>query len=481
MKICRTCKRQFVDLQDICPLDDSELQATSGKPPQGLGRVLGSYRLICLLGEGGMGSIYIGAHTRLNRHVAIKLLRPELRNKKENIARFFEEARTINKIKHPNIVESIDLVEDVVDGAYCVLELLRGPDLRSRLAAGALSVDSTIHIGAQIGDALAAVHALDIVHRDLKPDNLILINRGGRDDFVKLIDFGVAQISEERATGIPYGTAAYMAPEQGAGERVDGRADVYSLGVLLFQMATGQHPFPSSSDNEYLLRHADDIPPRPSKLAPNLPRALESLILRCLAKSPSERFASAAAVSVALRAIDVNARARGKTWKWVLGGVLFAGSAATTAVLVPRYLAADAPANAAPQPARAPVAPPVAAQPPSAVASPQAPAAVTVSIASTPPGAKVYRVGESVPLGTTPLTTPVPAEHVWQLRFELAGFQPLDRELDVSKAHELAVDLVRIPVATPATKISPSTISPPKLEPKKPKVQREGVMDPFAQ
>src|SRR5213075_1304031 len=137
MRTCPACHREYIDTQGACPLDQQALGiASSGKTPAGVGRVIGQYRLVCLLGEGGMGNIYIGAHTRLNRYAAIKLLKPELQHRKDAIARFFEEARTVNKIKHPNIVESIDLVEDVVDGAYCVLELLHGPSLKRKLLDG---------------------------------------------------------------------------------------------------------------------------------------------------------------------------------------------------------------------------------------------------------------------------------------------------------------------------------------------------------
>ena len=147
------------------------------------------------------------------------------------------------------------------------------------------------------------MHALGIVHRDLKPENLIL--RAARQ--VKLIDFGIAQIGQQGG-GTSLGTAAYMAPEQAAGRPVDGRADVYALGVLLFEMIAGRHPFPSKTDGEYLLRHADETPPRPGKLAPRCPPALETAILRCLEKQPEDRYPDAATVAKVLRAIDPNAR-----------------------------------------------------------------------------------------------------------------------------------------------------------------------------
>ena len=225
MKSCPSCRRKFVDTQETCPLDNARLQPAAGALPAGVGREMGTYQLVCLLGEGGMGNIYIARHMTLGRYVAIKTLRPELANRKETIARFFQEAHTINALKHPNIVESLDLVEDVVDGAYCVLELLKGPDLKARLSRGPLPVDSAVQIGTQLADALGKVHSVGVVHRDLKPENLILVERDGRDDFVKLIDFGIAQVGEYGA-GIA-GTAAYMAPEQGAkGAQVDRRADI---------------------------------------------------------------------------------------------------------------------------------------------------------------------------------------------------------------------------------------------------------------
>jgi serine/threonine-protein kinase len=492
LRSCFACHRQFVDTQEACPLDGVRLAAPVDKVlPAGVGRVLGSYRLICLLGEGGMGNIYIGAHTRLNRFVAIKVLRPELQHRGDAIARFFEEARTVNRLKHPNIVESIDLVEDVVDGAYCVLELLHGPALKTRLANGRLPLESAVRIGAQIADALHAVHALDIVHRDLKPDNLILIPRGGRDDFVKLIDFGVAQISQEEASGMPFGTAAYMAPEQAAGERVDGRADVYSLGVLLFEMVTGIHPFPSTNDNEYVLRHADDTAPRPSKIAHDagVPKELDAVILRCLEKQPQDRFPSAAALAVALRAIELEPRRR-RTGLFVTLGML-AGAGIGAALIVPDLLAKDASATTAtapppttmPAPAPVPTEEPVAAPPP-----PAAPATVTLGFTSTPPGARVFRQGETVPLGVTPFTTELArAERSTPVRFELEGYEPIEVDASLATSENLSVTLEQLPAAPAAARAIASKKRAPAPAPRpnrksrtNPTVQREGVMNPFA-
>jgi hypothetical protein len=472
MRTCPSCHRQFVETLEACPLDQARLGPPTGAPsPAGVGRVLGSYRLVCLLGEGGMGSIYVGAHTRLNRFAAIKVLRPELQNRRDAIARFFEEAHTVNRIKHPNIVESIDLVEDVVDGAYCVLELLNGPSLRRRLLDGRLPVESAIRVGAQIADALHAVHTHGIVHRDLKPDNLILIPRGGRDDFAKLIDFGVAQMGNDDASGLPFGTAAYMAPEQAAGERVDGRADVYALGVLLFEMVTGIHPFPSTTDHEYVLRHADDTPPRPSKilLEEPLPRELDAIILRCLEKRPEDRYPSAAAVAVALRALDHAPKQRRTGWVIALGALAGAGIGA--ALIVPDLLADKPPPVAVRlvEPAPPPPAPP---PPP---VEPTPPEMVTLTFVSTPSGAKVFRKGESIALGVTPFDTTLVRGRTTPVRFELEGYEVLEVEASLAASDNIAVTLDKLP--TPVAIDKPQArVKPAKKKP----LQREGVMDPFA-
>jgi serine/threonine-protein kinase len=478
VKACRTCNRKLIDSEQTCPLDDTLLIGAPGQPPAGVGRTLGAYRLICLLGEGGMGNIYVGRHEQLKRVVAIKVLRPELAKRKDNVARFFHEAHTINRLRHPNIVESIDLVDDAAD-AYSVLELLKGHDLKTRLARGALPIESVIQIGVQLSDALGKVHALGVVHRDLKPENLILIRRDGRDDFVKLIDFGIAQIGSE-SEGAIVGTAAYMAPEQAHEHaKVDCRADIYSLGTMLFEMVTGQHPFPSATDGEFLIHHATTKPPRPGKLAPRCPPQLETVILRCLAKNPERRYASADELAASLRAIDVR-KSSGSRGIWIGGGLALASAAAAASLVVlPKYLeTTNAEARVEPTPEAA--LPPATPAPP--VAEPEPPAApsiVEIGIVSTPAGASVYRVGETVALGTTPFTVPLPSsDKPVKMRFEKAGFESKTIEVPIAASLEIEVELAA-PVASkvvrnrgpaePATK--PKVATP---------LQREGTIDPFA-
>lgn len=474
MKACPSCRRIFVDSEQVCPLDDGKLAASTQPAPSGLGRSLGPYLLVGQLGEGGMGTIFVGRHTGLGRYVAIKVLRPELASRKDNVARFFQEAHTINRLRHPNIVESIDLVEDPLDGAYCVLELLRGPDLKTRLARGPLSIESAIHIGVQLADALGAVHALGVVHRDLKPDNLILTQRDGRDDSVKLIDFGVAQIGQRDAAVV--GTAAYMAPEQASpGAPVDRRADVYSLGVLLFEIVTGRHPFPSATDSEYIVRHAEDKPPRPSKLAPRVPAALDDILLRCLAKKPEQRYENAAEVATALRM--VNPRGRSRAVPVFASVVLLGGAAAAAYMVLPQYFDNEsseptpvpAVAHAAPEPAKS-VEP----------LAPVTPDIVEISVVSNPPGATVYRVGETVALGVTPFTVALPrSETPTQMRFELADHAAKTIEVPIAESLEIDVNLAREATPENARPVRWKKRPSSREQPVK-KLQREGTIDPFA-
>jgi serine/threonine-protein kinase len=319
-----------------------------------------------------------------------------------------------------------------------------------------MTVAQVLHVGAQIADALAAVHALGIVHRDLKPENLILLEG----DRVKLIDFGIAQIGQQ-SEGAALGTAAYMAPEQAAGQPVDGRADIYALGVLLFEMVTGRHPFPSQTDGEYLLRHADSEPPRPTRLAPRCPPALEAAILCCLAKDPQDRYRDAATVAKVLREIDP--RARQKRSGMFAAAVLALGAAGAGGYYV--TMTGEPAASSPPPPAPVKLA---AAPAPSA---PPRPVIVDIDVASTPAGAKAYRVGETVPLGTTPFAVELPrSDTPIRIRFELPGYEPKQVEVPIAASMQIDVSLVKTkPAAHHAAHDKP-----------KGQVSREGVMDPFA-
>jgi hypothetical protein len=269
-----------------------------------VGATLGSYRLIEQIGAGGMGRVFIAEHVRLGRKVALKVLRSEYSGNIEAVKRFFAEARAVNCINHENIIEVSDFIENAKGPSFYIMELLRGTELRAlEDREGPLPLRRALAIALQVCRGVGAAHAAGVIHRDLKPDNIFLIERDGRQDFVKLLDFGVAKLSNtsldeasmfQTSIGIVVGTPNYMAPEQAFGRAVDHRVDVYSLGVVLFEMVAGRRPFVGRTAREVMVQHMMAPPPRPSQLNPthDLPSDLEDLILECLRKEPEERPAT---------------------------------------------------------------------------------------------------------------------------------------------------------------------------------------------
>jgi serine/threonine-protein kinase len=282
-----------------------------------LGTTVGSYRLIELLGEGGMGRVYVAEHLKLGRRVAIKKLRQELLSNTTAVARLFAEARAVNRISHDHIVEITDLIEQPGGDNYIVMELLHGEDLAQRLRRKqVLPLARALDIAAQTANALAAVHAAGMVHRDLKPENIFLIERGGSPDFVKVLDFGIAKLGESRergaapaqitAAGQILGTPEYMSPEQAAGRSIDARTDIYALGVIVYEMVTGVLPFQARSFGDLLLQHMTapvELPSLAPGLSPSVRAGRDQLILDLLAKQPSERPQSMTEVELQIRAL----------------------------------------------------------------------------------------------------------------------------------------------------------------------------------
>ncbi|HXU69624.1 MAG TPA: serine/threonine-protein kinase [Polyangia bacterium] len=276
----------------------------------GVGATVGNYQVLQRIGSGAMGHVYLAHHPVIGKRVALKVIHPELASNEEMIARFFNEARAVTQIGHENIVDVQDFGQTPDGDSFIVMELLEGFSLGDRIKSeGALSIPRATHIALQLADGLAAAHARGIIHRDLKPDNIFLIPRGGDPDFVKILDFGLAKLSgpsqamsHQTKTGSLLGTPHYMAPEQAENvKKVDHRADVYSLGCILFQMLTGRVPFPGEGFGEVLVRHVREPPPLPSRLNPSVPPALEKIVLHALAKKPDFRFASMDDFRAALR------------------------------------------------------------------------------------------------------------------------------------------------------------------------------------
>ncbi|MFP2962883.1 protein kinase domain-containing protein [Myxococcus sp. 1LA] len=268
-----------------------------------VGTRCGSFRLVRRLGRGGMGSVYLGEHVSIGSRVAVKVLHAHLTMYPELVQRFHAEARAVNLIGHENIVSIFDM-DAAPPRPYLIMELLDGSPL-SAWVGTPLAAGAVVTVLSQVCDALQAAHARGIVHRDLKPDNIFLVRRKRGAPFVKVLDFGIAKLADAQMpqthAGIIVGTPEYMAPEQSLGRGVDGRADLYALGVIAYQLLTGRLPFTDEGLTAQLVAHQLRPPPPPSSVYPAVSAALEHVILRALAKKPEDRYPSIAAFRDALQ------------------------------------------------------------------------------------------------------------------------------------------------------------------------------------
>ncbi len=268
----------------------------------------GRYKVTSLLGEGGMGAVYLVEHILMRKRMALKVLNAELSKNREMVARFEREAMAAAHLEHPNVVAATDLGFTDDGALFLVLEFIDGKSLRDVLGFGPLSAARVIHIARQIASALQRAHSVGIVHRDLKPENVMIMNRDGDPDFVKVLDFGLAKIRLEALVddisqrsetltkyGTIFGTPAYMAPEQAAGGEVDGRTDLYALGAVMYELLTGWVPF-DADDPSVILRQQilAPVPPMAQK-APSVkvPPALEAMVMKLLEKNPDNRHKDA--------------------------------------------------------------------------------------------------------------------------------------------------------------------------------------------
>lgn len=269
-----------------------------------VGKVLGHYHLLELLGLGAMAQVYRACDLDSGANVAVKILHPHLTADPEFAARFEREARATASLDYPGIVPILDHGRQR-DLNYLVMPLIEGPSLKAYLREQkdhTLPVAEAVNLVARLADALEHAHRQGVVHRDVKPSNVLL--PGGDPEEPVLSDFGVARMVEatvNTASGTTLGTPAYMAPEQAEGKAADARSDIYALGAMLFELITGRLPFQAESPYAVVLHHIHTIPPSPRSLRPDLPQAVETVILRALAKDPANRYPTASAFAAALR------------------------------------------------------------------------------------------------------------------------------------------------------------------------------------
>ncbi len=322
VRICPVCTRTFSAQEGRCPDDGVglvTLETGSGAGQMGdlTGQVVdGRYKVEGVIGRGGMGMVYACRHVVVGKRLAMKVLKPGLERTEDVLARFIREAQAANAVRSPHIAESSDFGQLPSGHFYVVMELLEGHSFAAALKARSLSRDQLLYVFSQIADTLAQTHEAGIVHRDLKPDNVYLVREQNQPDvgpdgrpmqplFVKLLDFGVAKVlnasdSNLTQSGVILGTPYYMAPEQARGQAIDHRADIYSLGVMMYHAFTGRLPFIADSAIAVLTAHAIDAPTPPSAISTVDP-GVEQVILRCMEKAPNARYGSMREISEILR------------------------------------------------------------------------------------------------------------------------------------------------------------------------------------
>ena len=313
MKHCTACQHLFSDQVQVCPTDNTPLRVARELEPGMI--VRNKYVILERIGAGGMATVYRAKHRLLNEMRAVKVVSARFTDDQDFLKRFRHEAAIARKLRHENAVWVEDL-DEIEDGRpFIAMELLQGNDLRKVIKEqGPLAVERSLKLGAQVASALGAAHKLGIVHRDIKPDNILITRDDSGNEIPKVLDFGIAKAKETALqggytatrTGIIIGTPEYMSPEQAeaqVGDRFDGRSDIYSLGIVLYEMLTGQLPFKSDTPLGMCLHHMQTIPRPPHEMRPDLhiPESVSAILMKALEKKREQRFQSAQEMQAALR------------------------------------------------------------------------------------------------------------------------------------------------------------------------------------
>lgn len=307
MKSCPRCGNEYADTTTLCPSDGAVLQ----QPGDDLiGQILADkYRIEELISEGGMGAVYRATHILMDKKVAVKVLRPSLAADDTIVARFSREAKAASRIAHPHALSVTDFGESENGVVFLVMEYLDGKTLKNEIrSTGPMVLSRVVEIIRQVGSALDAAHAEGVIHRDLKSDNIMLVESNGA-DWAKVLDFGIAKITERvgsfdpgiTAPNLIIGTPQYMSPEQcSQSSELDSRSDIYSLGVILYEMLIGHVPFTGESTTAIMMKHLQEAPPSVLEEREDLPASVGRVVAKALAKRPEDRYQSAAQMVEAL-------------------------------------------------------------------------------------------------------------------------------------------------------------------------------------
>jgi tRNA A-37 threonylcarbamoyl transferase component Bud32 len=443
--------------------------------------MLGTYRIVKKLGEGGMGAVYLAEHALLGRRAAVKVLQPALSANQDIVQRFFNEARAATAIADPGIVQIFDFGYHTDGSAYIVMEFLEGEALDARLKRfGRLAPEDALRILRQVAASLHAAHGRGIVHRDLKPENIFLVPdrevAGG--ERAKILDFGIAKLTNDAGSKVKTQTAAimgtpvYMSPEQcrGAGY-VDHRSDLYSLGCVLYHLLVGRPPFDGEGVGEIIAAHLREPAPVPSALAPGVPPAVDALVARCLAKQPEARFATAAELAETCAALLSAAPS-------MVGPAPNPGYAAAPTPSVPAVTTLSGAAGAAPTAgATAPAQPRgskrglvIALGAVGAVAA----GVIAIVVASSGGGDRTAPTAATQPetAVATPVPTPVPTPT------EIPPPDPTPTAIPTPTATPTPTDPAVAPTPEPPTTVEPPKKDPPKKDPPKKDPPKKDAPEP---